>query len=218
MIVITRDKVKELLGITTSDYDAQIDAKIPYIDAKVKQITRNKWDYKFVGSPELDSNKLYVYEYIPYPQSAAERNVSGINNSAIYSDVSEALEVGQLITGVGIPADTYIQNIVKQGTDSNTVDTTDYQQVYIELSANATASGVNIELTAGINIAYQDIIAKGIWYLIDSTSTTLPKSGLASRSYGPVSVSFSNSNQQLDGKSGMPSWFVKGLPRYTRGY
>lgn len=216
MVVITRDKVKELLGITSSDYDAQIDAKIPYIDAKVKQITRNNWDYKFVGSPELDSNKLYVYEYIPYPQSAADRNASGINNNCIYTDISEALEIGQLVTGVGIPADTYIQNIVKQGTDSNTTITNTYESVYIELSANATASGVNIELTAGINIAYQDIIAKGVQYLINQTSTTIPATGLASESIGSYSYSLGQGDQKIDGKSGMPSWFVKGLPRYMR--
>ncbi len=41
MKVITLDKTKELLGITDNTQDATISAKIPYIDAKVKQITKN---------------------------------------------------------------------------------------------------------------------------------------------------------------------------------
>jgi len=215
MVVITLAKVKELLGITSTDYDTQISAKIPIIDAKVKQITRNNYDFKFVGAPVVDTNIMYVYAYLPDNYNC--NNYSGINNPNIKTDIAQSLEIGQLITGDGIASGAYITNIVKQGTSSTDAGFVD-DYCYIEMSANATASSESTEITAGISIGYQDIIAKGIQYLINSTSTTLPSGGIASESIGSYSYSLSSSNQKIDGKSGMPYWFTAGLPRFQGGF
>jgi len=215
MLVITLAKVKELLGITSTDFDTQISAKIPIIDAKVKQITRNNYDFKFYGVPVSGSKEMYVYAYLPTNFNYGE--YSGINNFNVKSNIAESLEVGQLITGTGIAAGAYIENIVHKGlTDNDTGFVQDV--VYIEMSAAATSSADSSEITAGISIGYQDIIAKGIQYLINSTSTTLPSGGVASESIGSYSYSLSSSNQKIDGKSGMPYWFTAGLPRFQGGF
>ena len=86
------------------------------------------------------------------------------------------------------------------------------------MSANATDTTDTSRIYLGINIAYQDIIAKGIQYLINGTSTAIPTNSLASRSLGPSSKSFSASDQKIDNKYGMPAWFVKALPKYQSGH
>lgn len=214
MVVITLAKTKELLGITGTDSDTAISAKIPYIDAKVKQITNNRYDFKFIGSPVAGSNKMYVDAYLSHDYNGGQ--YTGINNYGIKSDISQYLEIGQLITGTGIPTDTYISNIVNQGTTTTAAGFTD-DYLYVEMSANATSSEDSIEVTGGISINYQDVIAKGIAFLIDSTNSTPPKAGVASESIGSYNFSLSEQAKGIDGKNGMPSWFVSGLPSFQRG-
>lgn len=226
MQVITLAKTKELLGITGTASDAAITAKLPIIDAKVKLATKNTYNYKFGGDTTSGSAFVSVYELVSdfYTNSIYRsfrpwsdwNAVSGINNPFVYSDISEFLEPGQLVDGDNIPADSYIVDITSNGT-TVAISGTDYFVTFIELSAEATATESGSILTGGISIGYQDIIAKGIQYLIESTSTTLPGTGLASRSVGPLSVSFSTKSQKKDGKYGMPSWFSEGLPRFQRG-
>jgi hypothetical protein len=228
MQVITLAKTKELLGITGTASDAAITAKLPIIDAKVKLSTRNNWEYKFGGDTIIDSNIISVYSLSPdYQQNFVNywqnngywynKNVSGICNPFIYSDISESLSPGQLITGDNIPADSYITEITTNG-GTLTVSGTEYYVTYITISANATATATGSILTGGISIGYQDIIAKGVQYLMTGTSTALPGTGIASRGVGPLSVSFSQVDQKIDGATGMPAWFAKGLPRYQRGF
>lgn len=228
MQVITLAKTKELLGITDGDSDAAITAKLPIIDSKVKIYTRNNWEYKFGGNTTVDSAIISVYSLVPDFQTNYvnywyqdgywyNKNVSGICNPFIYTDISESLSPGQLITGDNIPADSYITEITTNG-GTVTVSGTEYFVTYITISTNATATAAGSILTGGISIGYQDIIAKGVQYLINGTSTSLPSTGVASRGVGPLSVSFSQSDQKIDGRTGMPAWFAKGLPRYQRGF
>lgn len=216
MTVITLEQVKAQLGLSDTTYDAQITAKIPYIDSTVKMITRNNYNYLIAGDMTLDSNIVSVYSLLPsdeydYP------NFSGINNQFIKADVSKVLEVGQQITGDNIPDGTYITNITSNG-GSIEISNVEYNVVYIELSGNATASETGVLLTLGINIAFHPIIAKGIWYQIGNTSTDINDTAWTSRNVGPLSVSRSELDGKIDGKYGMPAWFVKAFPRFTRGF
>ena len=61
MQVITLTKAKELLGITGTTQDAAITAKLGIIDAKVKLISQNNFNYQFGGDTTLDSNIISVY-------------------------------------------------------------------------------------------------------------------------------------------------------------
>lgn len=221
MRVITRDKCKELLGITDSTYDARIDAKIPYIDAKVKQITGNKYNYQIFGRTTTGSQYIEIYgilvseRYYAFTNRGRERliQISGINNPFWLDDIEEYIEIGQLISGDGIPADAYIEEITYNG-DILDVSGIQYDVPAIKLSSAATATNTSARLFIGINIAYQDIIAKGIKYLINTTNDSV--GGRTVTSVG--TVSYSDHDSKIDGKYGMPSWFVKAFPRYHRGH
>ena len=158
--VITRDQVKTALGISGSTYDTQIDAQLPYIDAKVKSITRNNWNKRIVGSTTSGSTYIEVTDY----------HYGG------YDYILDWLEVGQQITGDGMASGAYITDIWPDGT------TTDDNAPQIEISANATATDSAATLFLGFPIQYHDIVAKGVWYLISGTSTTLPSNPASSKS------------------------------------
>lgn len=220
MKVITLAKTKELLGITDTASDTAISAKIPFIDAKVKLITNNRYNLMILGSTTLDSPYVTVSS-VWNTTNWLELNTNygygdGINNPYVYDSIEEFLQVGQLISGTGIPADAYIAEIFYIGDVFNDgVD--DFDLPTIQLSANATATGT-VKMYLGINIGYQDIIAKGIQYLINGTSTSLPSNALSSKSIGPVSKSFSSGDQQIDNRYGMPAWFVKAFPKFMSGH
>ena len=118
MKVITLAKTKELLGISNTSQDAAINAKIPFIDATVKQITNNRFNLMIIGDATIDSPYIPVSSvitatntnYVVLDKSHRE-NVSGINNPYYIDDLNEYLEIGQLVQGTGIPADTYIAEI-----------------------------------------------------------------------------------------------------------
>jgi len=223
MKVITLAKTKELLGITGTDQDAAIAAKIPYIDSLVKQITKNRFNFLILGDTTEDSPYIPVYSIISYTgdrydydRTTGRYFYSGINNPYYFDDINDYLEIGQQIEGEGIPAETYIDEVYYNG-DLITDSSVNYAVPTIKLSANATATNAGLRMYLGMNIAYQTTVAKGIQYLINGTTTAIPTNSLSSRSLGPSSKSFSTVDQKIDNRYGMPAWFVKAFPKYMSG-
>lgn len=196
MAIITLAQVKEQLGISSSDYDSAITAKLPYIDAKVKSITNNNWNKRIFGSTTSGSAYIEVSDY----------------QNTGYDYILDWLEVGQQITGTGIDTGAYVSDIWPEGT------ATSDNAPQIEISSNATATNSGADLFLGFPIQFHDIVANGVWYLINGTSTTLPTNPATSESMGPASVSYSSADNKIDARYGMPAWFVKGLPKYARGH
>lgn len=221
MKVITLAKTKELLGIADTSQDAAITAQIPIIDSKVKQITNNRYNDQITG--DITSGSLYVPVYsfyccgVSYVYRSGRVWCSGINNNYVIDDLEEYLQTGQLIEGDGIPAEAYIDEIyynggsVELGGDTFTVPV-------IKLSSAATATTAGNQMFIGITIGLQPTVAKGIQYLINQTSTSLPSNSLASRTIGPSSKSFAAKDQEIDNRYGMPAWFVKAFPQYQGGH
>ena len=83
----------------------------------------------------------------------------------------------------------------------------------IKVSDAPTATNTSAQVFYGWNIAYDSIVSKGIWWLIQQQDTTITDDSWKSKSYGPVSID-KGDGARLDGKSGMPLWFVRALPRY----
>ena len=227
MKVITLEKTKELLGIATIDTskDAAITANIPMIDAKIKQITNNRFNQMIIGditlnSPYIPVSSVYTNgqrcDYL-YRNGLCGYYGDGINNPYQYDSIGEYLEVGQLVSGSGIPDGTYIEEVFYNG-DVYSDGVTEFSVPVIQLSANATATGGAVRIYLGINIAYQSTIAKGIQYLINSTSAVLPGNSISSKSMLGVSVAYGSADQQMDNKYGMPAWFVKSFPQYQGGH
>jgi len=200
MKVISLSKAKELLGISGTTMDTAITAKIDYIDAIVKQITGNRFNYRVIG--QLTSGSPRV-------------SLTSINTNIYRYEVEtlqEFLQVGQLISGEGIPADTYIEEVYYNLPTDDVV--TDNFIPEIDMSADATEDGAGVAVYLGANIAQQMIIAKGINYLIQQTSTSVDDNTWTSKTMGPVSVTRGEMNAKIDGKYGMPSWFVRAFPKY----
>lgn len=200
MKIITLAKTKELLGIDNTDQDALITRYIPIIDAKVKLITKNRYNMQIMGDVTLDS--------VVVPISGITNDTGGINNNYTLDTIMEYIEVGSLIEGDNITAGSYIDEVYMSGTTVPTID----------LSEAATATEASIVITVGINIGLQTTIAKGIAWLIDQENENIPGAGLLSKSLGPTRKSWSVSQSVIDGKYGMPSWFVKAFPVYMSGH
>ncbi len=221
MKVITLAKTKTLLGITDTASDTAITANIPIIDSKVKQITNNKYNDQITG--DITTGVLYVpiygflYDNVYYKYRHGRTWYSGINNNLVIDDLEEYIQVGQLIEGDNIPDETYIDEIYYNGY-SVEFDSVTYSVPVLKLSAVPTATTAGNQMFIGVTIGMQPTIAKGIQYLINSTSTTLPTNALASKTIGKTSKSFGSSDQEIDNKYGMPAWFVKALPQYQGGH
>ena len=126
MKVITLARTKELLGISGSDSDADITAKIPFIDAKVKQITGNRFNFAVFGTLTVDSATVFIRSIVTFDgnrfiwnPSSRRFFCSGINSWFCLDDIGEYLEIGQQLEGTGIPADTHIDEVFYNGVVSN---------------------------------------------------------------------------------------------------
>lgn len=192
MRVITLSTVKTFLGLTTTEHDAAITAALPFVDMKVKQICRNKFSSLFYAETTSGSTTVKVYKN---------------SNGNISRMIPEYFEAGELIEGTGIPSGAYIEDV--QYVDGSTE---------LTISSAATASGDLVTIYTGFNIAYQPLVAKFVQWHLDSIGTSLPGRTVASRSMGPLSVSYSDKDNEIDGRYGVPGWLVKGLPRYMGGH
>ena len=224
MKVITLAKTKELLGIPTetTTYDAQITRYIPIIDSKIKLITKNRYNTKVIGDTTEDSkivvlksvynNGLGYLDFLSNPYCQL-----GINNKCCIEDLQEYLEIGALIEGGSIPADAYIDEVYYNGYSYASGSTT-YDVPTIELSEAATETATGVQIYLGFNIGLQTTTAKGIAWLIDQESMSIPEAGLLSKSIGPTRKSWSEKQAKIDGRYGMPTWFVKAFPQYMSGH
>ena len=228
--VITLAKTKELLGIDNTDLDTEITRYIPIIDSKVKQMTKNRYNFQVVGQTvdtvtavELfsiqDANRgLWNFRDNRGLDFNYNRNILGINNPWTIEDLEDYLEIGSLISGEGIPADTYIDEVYFNGRQV-TLSGIDYNIPTIVLSNAATATATDAQIFIGFNIGLQTTIAKGIAWLIGEENQSAPSiGGISSKRIGSISITYGDKQAEIDGKWGMPNWFVKAFPVFHSGH
>ncbi len=211
MKVITLVKVKELLGISTTTYDTALTSAINYVDVAVKQITRDRWNYRVVATTELDSDLMFIASIVSPRYWQMPGYIAPID------DINEYVQTGQLVSGTGIPVETYISEVFYNYPDGVLIQDDEYG-LQVQISEDATATGTDIAVYLGIPISYQPIIAKAVWWHTLQMNTTIADEAWKSKRMGPVSITKSDMDTKLDGKSGMPAWFVRALPKYQRGY
>lgn len=119
--MISLTKVKELLGIVTTDYDAQINLMIPIVESDVKRILNHRFDEKLWCKYYAGSNEIH--------------ELTGLSVKGLLLD--NDLVEGRVVEGIGIPDDTYIT-----GYDELTMTAT--------LSNPATADGTYIKTSIEI--------------------------------------------------------------------
>lgn len=199
MKVITRNQVKTALGITDSSLDSKIDSLLPVISSKVYKITKNRYNAPLLASVVSGSKILNVHE------------------SPIYFKkdriVEEYMIPGQMVAGPGIDVDAYIDEVYYSG-EVELEGSTWFAPVAV-LSHSATETKTT-DFFLGIEIAYHSIIAKALYWMMENQSVTLPSQSLKSKRVGPLAVTFAD--EEMDGRYGVPAWFVKGLPKFMRGF
>jgi hypothetical protein len=213
-MIITREQVKTYLGITNTAEDDAIDAILPVVDAKVKEITRRNWTLQLKATIDGTANaEIRTVGTDPFLDAypATSRSV-GVNWSV--DSVHEHIHAGDSITGDGIPDDTYVTNVysIRRTAGGRT-----YSAPSIELS-NAATLWKDVDVVVGFNRAYFPIVAKLAWWMVNAQNQQLPSASVASESVGDISVSYSQVGAELDGRFGVPAWAIKGLPRYGRGF
>ncbi len=213
MRIITLSRVKELLGITTNDYDSDINLSIPIIDAAVKRITRNRYNTQVIGEMTSGSPYVEVYEVLDNWQEIYKRK----KWSEGVRDIGEYLEVGQRISGEGVDSDTCIEEVYYNGPTVELSGKT-YNVPVIEMSNAATSTTTSAQIFLGVNIALESIIAKAIFWQLGQFNTSIRDESWVSKSMGPVSVSKSTLDSKVDGRSGMPLFLIKALPRGHGGH
>lgn len=215
MRVITVDQLKAQLGITDASQDAALSAVLPELDARVKAITRRRWSDRVAVDTTLGETVATLKPLDTATVQLPRNDSRNIGNLHSLDRFSEFVAPGQQITADGIADGTHIVDVYDE--DYEVLDRVYEEYVRVELSAAATATGSAVA-TLGISIAYHPVIARLAWWMVGQRSTTAQlDAGVASRSMGPVSVSYSGAAAELDGKHGVPRWAVVGLPRYGRG-
>lgn len=116
-----------------------------------------------------------------------------ITDGSDYIDIKrDSIAVGTIVESPALPAGTYVVS----GFFGN----------LLKLSANATADGS--EVVATIDMGQAFTMAKMVWFKTTKANTSKDFGKVASKSMGPVSVTFS---ENLDKKTGYPEDLVKDL-------
>ncbi len=216
---MTTAQVKTYLGIpaATTTYDTDIARLLPIVEATANQITSGIYILQVNGTTTAGSKDFAVDSV--YTQTG--RMIFGASKSGgehpygdpnyghdsprpVFKSLSEALSIGQLITGTGIAADSFIESASSFGAVHKIV-----------LSAAATASG-DISAYTSYPIGYLSTIAHGVWWQIGQQKMASGDTTWTSRTVGPVSETRSAGEMKIDGRYGMPAWFIKAFPQVYR--
>lgn len=208
MTIIDLDTVKANLGLSVATYDTQITAQIPIIDAKVKLICNNNFNNQITMSTTSGIAYAEIWGVFYWWGGVSQ---SRSRQDPMMRQILEDLPVGTLMEGESIARTSVLEAYYDYPAEFDGVS---YSPPFVKLSHNATATNTSAQGFYGWNRAYDSVVSKGIWYLIDQTSTSIDDSSWVSKKFGPVSVTKSGSDARIDMKSGMPLWFVKSLPRY----
>ena len=217
---MTTAQVKIYLGIPTgtTTYDADIARYIPIVESTARQITGSLYLLQVVGSIVADSTTMTVSSVY----SQTRQLYAGINSTVngwgvsgagfAYGDpgakskrLSDVLQAGVRITADGIPDDTFIERVQTFGGTSTVI-----------LSAAATKTQ-DVEAYTDFPISFYSTIAHGVWWMIGQQKTANGDTSWVSRSVGPVSETRSESEMKIDGRYGMPAWFIKAFPAVYHG-
>ena len=115
-----------------------------------------------------------------------------VTDGSPYIDVGrDSIAVGTIVESPALPDGTYVESGLGN---------------LLKLSANATADGS--EVVATIDMGQAFTMAKMIWFKTTKANTSKDFKGIASKSMGPVSVTFS---ENLDKKTGYPEDLIKDL-------
>jgi hypothetical protein len=165
--LITLATVKAELGITDTTYDTALTAAIPKVSSDVRRILNNPFSRPVVAAFSSDAATI-------------DLSLGRIRRYYDpFTDIMDLGRMGQVVVHSNIPDDTYIQSY-------------DLSTGLFTLNNTPTGSGDYVFLS--VNISQWAAIAKMCWYAYQQKNiTNVGAKNVKSETYGPVSVSYADS-------------------------
>ena len=184
--MIKFDTIKTLLNITTTDYDAQLTLLMPMVENDVRRILNNQFNEKVDCT--FENGSTTITNLWNLRSSQTDRYFQNT-----LSKLTNPIEIGRILQHPNIPEETYITAY-------------DEENGIATISQATTGAGdyVITSITYGMLIP----IAKMVGFKLNGMSRQVCDGELASKSMGPVSVSYV---QHVDKKWGYPMDILRDL-------
>ena len=184
--MITLATVKTLLNITTTDYDARLTLLMPMVENDVRRILNNQFNERV--DCEFENGSTTISNLWNLRPSQTDRYFQYTS-----SKLTNPVEIGRILQHPNIPEETYITAY-------------DEENGIATISQATTGAGdyVITSITYGMLIP----IAKMCGFKLNGMSRQVCDGELASKSMGPVSVSYV---QHIDKRWGYPMDILRDL-------
>lgn len=184
--MITLATIKTLLNITTTDYDAQLTLLMPMVENDVRRILNNQFNERVDCEFENGSTTISNLWNLRSSQTGSYFHYTS-------SKLINPVEIGRILQHPSIPEETYITAY-------------DEENGIATISQATTGAGdyVITSITYGMLIP----IAKMCGFKMGGMTTNVCGGELASKSMGPVSVSYV---QHIDKRWGYPMDILRDL-------
>lgn len=184
--MITLATVKTLLNITTTDYDARLTLLMPMVENDVRRILNNQFNERV--DCEFQNGSTTISNLWNLRSSQTNRYFQNT-----LSKLTNPIEIGRILQHPNIPEETYITAY-------------DEENGIATISQATTGAGdyVITSITYGMLIP----IAKMCGFKLNGMSRQVCDGEIASKSMGPVSVSYV---QHIDKRWGYPMDILRDL-------
>ena len=184
--MITLTTVKTLLNITTTDYDAQLTLLLPMVENDVRRILNNQFNER-VGC-EFENGSTTITNLWNLRSSQTDRYFQYTP-----SRLTNPIEIGRILQHPNIPEETYI---------------TAYDEENGIATISQATTGEGTYVISSINYGMFIPIAKMCGFKLNGMTTKVCDGELASKTIGPVSVSYV---QHVDKRWGYPMDIIRDL-------
>jgi hypothetical protein len=197
---LTLEIVKNELGISSGDttYDAQITERIPFAEAKFRQVANYQFRYVLCLIYDNASDVIKVYQ-------------------SPNSDV-DFIDYGGIILSDDFPDGTYvIENYRTPQSYASTLEEGIVYELKVSEDSTAASSTSGSDAILSYNISHYSVLSQIVWYMISQQNTTTStEKSIKSKSAGPLSVTYSDGDTNM--YYGLPNKIVKQIPKYSGMY
>jgi len=195
---LTLEIVKNELSITDTDSDDAITERIPFAEAKFRQVAGYQFRYVLCLIYDDSSDVIKVYQ---------DPN----------SDI-DFIDYGSIILSEDFPDGTYV--LENYRTPSYNVSAGSECIVYeLKVSAESTAASSSSGSDAILcyNISHYSVLSQIVWYMISEMDITkVGEKGVKSKSVTPLSVTYGDGD--MNQRFGLPNKIVQQVPQYAGMY
>ena len=184
--MITLATVKTLLNITTTDYDARLTLLLPMVENDVRRILNNQFNERVDCEFENGSTTISNLWNLRSSQTGSYFHYTS-------SKLTNPVEIGRILQHPNIPEETYI---------------TAYDEENGIATISQATTGDGDYVISSINYGMFIPIAKMAGFKLNGMSRQVCDGEIASKSMGPVSVSYV---QHIDKRWGYPMDILRDL-------